>query len=105
MKRSRGLMILNEELFDDKMFESAYFREWYYGTSAKSLDKNKINIGVFNPAGVEALLARTDVDVEVIRVCAAPKTRLLRQLNREDNPCVDEIIRRYFQARKNNFLG
>ena len=85
-----GDMVLNDE-----MLECTTFNGWFYGTSYESVRSDCINIGVFNPAGVEALLARPDVDVEVIRVCAAPKTRLLRQLNREDNPCVDEIIRRY----------
>jgi guanylate kinase len=85
-----GDMVLNDE-----MLECTTFNGWFYGTSYESVRSDCINIGVFNPAGVEALLARPDVDVEIIRVCAAPKTRLLRQLNREDNPCVDEIIRRY----------
>ena len=33
-------------------------------------------------------------------VSATPKTRLLRQLKREDNPNVDEIIRRYETDKK-----
>ena len=36
-----------------------------------------------------------EVDLIPVYVRAKPKTRLLRQLNREENPNVDEIIRRY----------
>jgi guanylate kinase len=35
------------------------------------------------------------LDVTVVFISASSKTRLLRQLNREDNPDVEEIIRRY----------
>ena len=35
------------------------------------------------------------IDVIVFRINCSDKTRLLRQLNREENPNVDEIIRRY----------
>lgn len=85
-----GDMVLHDE-----MLECTVFNDWFYGTSYDSVRSDCVNIGVFNPTAVEALAARPDVDIEIIRVCAAPKTRLLRQLNREDNPCVDEIIRRY----------
>ena len=94
-----GDMVLHDE-----MLECTVFNDWFYGTSYDSVRSDCVNIGVFNPTAVEALAARPDVDIEVIRVCAAPKTRLLRQLNREDNPCVDEIIRRY-SADKIDFDG
>lgn len=84
-----------EELFDDKLFESAYFREWYYGTSVNSLDKNKINIGVFNPCGISQLLEKSQVKLYLVYVIADNKIRLLRQLNREEHPDTDEIVRRY----------
>jgi hypothetical protein len=34
------------------MLEYSEFRKWYYGTSKHGLSLEKINIGVFNPAGV-----------------------------------------------------
>ena len=91
---------LTLEQFEDKvlkgnMLEMACFNGWLYGTSYASLNENAINIGVFNPAGIESLLSHPDIDVTVYYIDAAPKTRLLRQLNREKNPNVDEIIRRY----------
>ena len=85
-----GDMVLHDE-----MLECTVFNDWFYGTSYDSLRSDCINIGVFNPTAVEALVARPDVDIEIIRVCAESKTRLLRQLNREVSPDVDEIVRRY----------
>ena len=57
--------------------------------------KDKINIGVFNPAGVEALLEDPRLDVFVIEVLVNDKTRLLRCLNRESKPDCTEICRRF----------
>lgn len=77
------------------MIESSCFNGWYYGTSYESLKQDKINIGVFNPEGIRSFLKRPDVKLTVYYIAASPKKRLLRQLNRENNPNVDEIVRRY----------
>lgn len=84
------------------MLETTTFNGWCYGTAKSCLSNKSINIGVFNPTGVRALLANKDIDVTVFYVRAGDKTRLLRQLNREDNPNVQEIIRR-FSADENDF--
>lgn len=76
------------------MLEYTEFNNWYYGTSIDSLDKNKINIGVFNPDGVKNLLTK-DCNLLIFWIDASDKTRLLRQLNRENEPNVKEIIRRF----------
>lgn len=78
------------------MLEATEFRGWFYGTSLESLDENKVNIGVFNPAGVRAILESPDVDVKVIYVDTNDKTRLLRYLNRSENPDCAEMCRRYY---------
>jgi guanylate kinase len=80
---------------ENKMMEWASFNNWYYGTPLTALSKDKINIGVFNPEGIRSMLARDDIDLRVFYVSTSPKTRLLRQLNREEHPNVAEIIRRY----------
>jgi guanylate kinase len=77
------------------MLEYTVFNNWYYGTSLTQLDENKVNVGVFNPAGISELIDNPNIDLKIIRVMAHKKTRLLRQLHREDNPNVDEIVRRY----------
>ena len=84
-----------EKVLQYEMLECTVFNDWFYGTSYESLRSDCINIGVFNPTAIEALLERPDVDLFLVRVCAEDKTRLMRQLNREDCPDVNEIVRRY----------
>lgn len=84
-----------DKLLNDQMLEATVFNEWCYGTSYDSLNENKVNIGVFNPAGIETLLEREDIDLCVFYIKVSNKERLLRQLNREKNPNTSEIIRRY----------
>ncbi len=84
------------KMMRNEMLEYASYREWRYGTAIDALDPNKINIGVFNRKGINSLLEKKDIiDVYVVYVVAEPKQRLLRSLNRELNPDVDEIVRRY----------
>ena len=80
---------------ENTIVEMAEFNNWFYGTSYEALRSDCINIGVFNPAGVESMLHFPDIEVTVFYITASDKTRLLRQLNRESNPDVHEIIRRY----------
>lgn len=84
-----------QKVLNDEMLECTSFNGWFYGTSYESVRSDCINIGVFNPTGVDSLLARPDVDTMVFYVRTGDKTRLLRQLNRENNPDVNEIIRRF----------
>lgn len=90
---------LNEftrKVLNGDMLEATEFRDWFYGTTLDSLSKDKINIGVFNPAGVEALLEDSRLDVIVFEVQAPDKQRLMRYLNREELPDCAEMCRRYF---------
>ena len=94
---------LNEftrKVLNGDMLEATEFRDWFYGTTLDSLAKDKINIGVFNPAGVEALLEDPRLDVVVFEVNAPDKQRLMRYLNREELPDCAEMCRRYFTDEK-----
>ena len=84
-----------EKILNGEMLEATSFNNWFYGTSYDSLRSDCTNIGVFNPDGIRAISEMSDIDITVYKVCCSDKTRLLRQLNRETNPNVDEIIRRY----------
>lgn len=87
---------LSEKEFAAARFlETASFNGWHYGTRYEDLDPDRINIGVFNPTGLKSLAAHDDIDLTIVYIKASDKTRLLRQLNREDNPNVKEIIRRF----------
>lgn len=85
-----------------KMLEYTEFNSWHYGTMKEALSAEKVNIGVFNPAGIYTLMERSDIELIIVRVYTKAKERLLRQLNREESPDIDEIIRRY-TADKNDF--
>lgn len=91
--------LTNEEFTDlvlqDRMLEATVFRDWCYGTALDSLDYNKINIGVWNPEGLELLIEHPTLDVLPIYITADDKIRLLRQLNREAWPDCHEIVRRF----------
>lgn len=84
-----------KKVVSGEMLESTEFNGWFYGTSLDALSENDINIGVFNPAGIRSIMKNPDIDMRVFYITASDKTRLLRQLNREDFPNVKEIIRRY----------
>ena len=86
------------------MLEATKFREWFYGTSLDTHDKNKINIGVFNPEGIWNLLETArisnNLDVIAIEIYASDKTRIIRQLNREEEPDCVEVCRRFHTDEK-----
>lgn len=84
-----------EQVVNGEMLEATVFNNWCYGTSTKNLDKNAINLGVFNPEGVEILRGYDNIDLIVIYIIADNKVRLLRQLNREEHPDCNEIVRRF----------
>lgn len=83
-----------EKIKNNSMIEWTCFNNWYYGTAQESFSKDKINICVCNPEGVRHF-KKLGFDIMPIYIDVKDKTRLLRQLEREDNPNVAEIIRRY----------
>ena len=84
-----------DKILNGDMLESTVFNNWCYGTSNDSVVEDAVNIGVFNPAGIYSLLENPEVDLKVVRMRTDDKTRLLRQLNREEHPDVKEIVRRF----------
>lgn len=87
----------NEYLEKNCFIEHTTFRGWHYGTLASTIQERCFNIGVFNISGIKQLLQLSSDQYHIIPVyiVASQKTRLLRQLNREEYPDCDEIVRRY----------
>lgn len=84
------------KIWHNEMLETAKYRNWWYGTAVEALSEDKINIGVFNRKGLDALKKdKRDLDLFTIYITASDKTRLLRSLYREEEPDVAEIVRRY----------
>lgn len=85
-----------KKVLDGSMLEATSFREWFYGTALDQLDPEKINVGVFNISGIECLITDPRLQVVPVWVHANNKTRLIRSLEREQNPDCAEICRRFF---------
>lgn len=96
-----------EELIKQDTLEFTIFKNWWYGTPISSLNKDKINIGVFNISGINQLINQDylhRVECLPIYIKTISKIRLLRQLQRENNPNCNEIARRFLADQK-NFLN
>ncbi len=86
---------------ENKMLEYTCFNDWYYGTNINELQKDKINVGVFNPQGIQNLLVHSDtIDILPVWIQAPEKERLLRSFSREKNPNYTEICRRFLSDQK-----
>ena len=92
-----------EKVLAGEMLEASCFNDWFYGTAYDSLRSDCVNIGVFNPEGVDSVMAHKNIELVVFYIEADDKIRVLRQLNREEHPDVHEIIRR-FGTDENDFL-
>ena len=77
---------------NNQMLEYVQFNNWWYGTAISCLEDDKINIGIFNPSGIRALIKFQEIDLRIYYIHASDKQRLLRQLTREEYPDVREII-------------
>lgn len=88
-----------EEFSKKEHLEWAVFNNWYYGTPYNALRKDRINVAILNPSGVNQLYTRNinkqDLEIIVFFIHAEPKIRLIRQMEREKNPDYTEICRRF----------
>lgn len=84
------------KVLNGDMLEATEFRGWFYGTALDALRPDIVNIGVFNTAGLQALIDDPRLEVLCVRIEADDKVRLMRQLQREKNPDCAEICRRFF---------
>lgn len=89
-----------DNICEGKMAECVIFNEWVYGTEYERILDDKINVGAWNPEGLETINDEGSFECLNIFIDAPGKTRLLRSLDREQNPDVDEIIRRYLADEK-----
>lgn len=94
----------DKHIANGDMLEFANFNGWNYGTPLKSLDINKINVGVFNLEGIRNLIEDKRLDVFKIYLACDDKVRLMRALEREEHPNCYEICRR-FMADDRDFYG
>lgn len=87
---------LSEKDFHNrKHIEQSYFNNWYYGTPIDSLDKDKVNILILNPDGVRQIYTQEGLKIKLFLISASDKTRIIRQIEREEYPDIAEICRRF----------
>ena len=84
-----------KKVLNMSMLEATVFNDWCYGTPIEALEKDKINVGVFNIQGIECLLQDARLNIVPIYINCSDKVRLLRNLSREKNPDCTEICRRF----------
>ena len=95
--------LLENNLIEATSFQVAYDTSWFYGTNIKDLSKDNVNIGVFNLQAIRCMLDDDRLKVCPIFVDASNKTRLLRNLHREQSPNCHEICRRFMADEKDFF--
>ena len=87
-----------QKVLNGDLLEATYFNTWHYGTMKSALHDG-VNVGVWNPEGYDCLRETVKFDSEIklfaYYLRCDDKTRLLRQLNREEHPDVKEIVRRF----------
>jgi guanylate kinase len=86
---------------NEEMIESTVFNGWMYGTPLHSLKKNIVNVAIVTPSGMHAYYNHPEINVlKTIYLYVPDNLRLKRQLDREQNPNCDEIVRRYSADKK-----
>lgn len=86
-----------EILKNDDFLWPIDYNNWLYAIDKTSLKEDKINIGVFNSYWMKKLFEDKNIhfNLAVIKIVTPDKERLLRSLNREENPDCKEICRRF----------
>lgn len=85
-----------DKLLKNELLEATSFNDWFYGTEFSALKEDQVNIGIFNPDAIYNIKeTHNNINLWVYYLEVSGKERLIRQLNREEKPNIDEIIRRY----------
>ena len=99
----------NEKEFSEKIFlwkdgfsvgEGLNWHYWKYGLELSRVDQTKTNIGILPPRGIKEYLNWFPMTTKVFYISASPRTRLIRQMDRELNPDYSEICRRFLSDEK-----
>lgn len=89
----------DEEFFnlvaDDQMYEATDFNGEMYGTGIESLKEGVVNIGIFDPVGLELISEVKDIEMVPIFIETNDKLRIKRILERDEEFSMEEIYKRY----------
>ena len=94
----RDYNYISEEKFATlDLLENTEYRNWHYGISKNSIDLTKSNyVCVIEPHGYRQIKRAIGDDAVGILLKVNDRDRLLRVLQRELNPDIDEIWRRFY---------
>ena len=86
-----------KKILNDEMAEAVLFNDWVYGTENKALSEDKLNVGIFNLEGIEALRQNPNHNIFAVYLDVEDSVRLIRYLNRENmtKEKINEMFRRY----------
>lgn len=90
----------NNEIIEHTSYNVASNMTWYYGLSKNQLEKSDYVIAIVNPDGKRQIEEKYGDSVVSILIESDDKIRLKRSLDREENPNVKEICRRFEQDSK-----
>ena len=88
---------MTKKILNDEMAEAVLFNDWVYGTENKALSEDKLNVGIFNLEGIEALRQNPNHNIFAVYLDVEDSVRLIRHLNRENmtKEKINEMFRRY----------
>lgn len=88
---------MTKKILNDEMAEAVLFNDWVYGTENKALSEDKLNVGIFNLEGIEALRQNPNHNIFAVYLDVEDSVRLIRYLNRENmtKEKINEMFRRY----------
>lgn len=81
-------------------FVKAQFRDWFYGTTYSSLNPSAWNVGIFSPKNIHQMVNNPVIKLKTFYIKTCEKERMMRSLEREGQPDIDEIIRRCYADRE-----
>ena len=88
---------MTKKILNDEMAEAVLFNDWVYGTENKALSEDKLNVGIFNLEGIEALRQNPNHNIFAVYLDVEDSVRLIRYLNLENmtKEKINEMFRRY----------
>lgn len=88
---------------EEKLFTTTCFNDWYYAIGIDSFNKDKINIGVFNPFEIVELIEdySDEFDIKIVETYASEQLRYERSLKRlESHPFNEEGLKEMCRREK-----
>lgn len=99
-KNGEDYFFIDKEDFISEIYKGDYIsvykasNNWAYGIKGEDF-VDGLNIGIFNTADIENFAEERNFQINVIYLTASSKRRIIRALEREEKPDINEIYRRY----------